>query len=365
MAILSLLRCVVDSGSAKGRAVEGQFGSVLSDASALPATPRAPTTTNPRVRPRAWTKPDGRRTLQLVLATLWLFDGLLQMQSVFFTRSFGDQMIATMSAGNPHVLAAPIHWSGMTIGNHAMVTNALFAFFQVALALGIAWRPTLKPALVASIAWSIGVWWIGEGLGGVLNGGANPVNGGPGSVIIYGLLAVLLWPRDRPGVTAPFVAARAVGVPVAKGLWVVLWGSMAYFALDGANRSSTGLHDLILGQTDGEPGWVVWIDRHSASMVDHHGLAAMVVVAVLLAVVAVGVFLPPALANATLVLAIVVNLWFWVVGQDFGALFTNGATDINTAPLLIVVALAYWKTSTGRRPAGVGRPSPVLAREAA
>jgi hypothetical protein len=89
-----------------------------------------------------------------------------------------------------------------------------------------------------------------------------------------------------------------------------------------------------------------------------------VVVAVLLAVVAVGVFLPPALANATLVLAIVVNLWFWVVGQDFGALFTNGATDINTAPLLIVVALAYWNTSTGRWPAGVGGSSPARAREA-
>jgi hypothetical protein len=342
--------------------------SVMGEASVLAATsgvPVVPGTSAPEGRPRVWTKPDGRRTLQLVLATLWLFDGLLQMQPVFFTRTFGDRMIATMSAGNPHVVAAPIHWSGMTIGDHAVTTNALFACFQVVLALGIAWRPTLKPALVASVAWSLGVWWIGEGLGGVLHGGANPVDGGPGAVIIYGLLAVLLWPGDRPGVTAPFVAARAVGVPVAKGVWLVLWGSMAYLALDGANRSSTGLHDLILAQADGEPGWVAWIDRHSASVVDHHGLTAMVVVAVLLAIVALGVVLPPPAANATLVLAIVVNLWFWVVGQDFGALFTNGATDINTAPLLMVLALAYWNTSTGPRPDGVGGSSPAPARVAA
>jgi hypothetical protein len=239
----------------------------------------------------------------------------------------------------------------------------VFAFLQVALGLGIAWRPTLKPALVASIAWSLGVWWIGEGLGGVLNGTANPVNGAPGAVIIYGLLAVLLWPGARPGVTAPFVAARAVGAPVAKGLWLVFWGSLAYFALDGANRSSTGLHDLIIGQAAGEPGWVVWIDRHSASLVDHHGLAAMVVVAVLLAVMAVGVFFPPPAANAILVLAIVVSLWFWVVGQNFGALFTTGATDVNTGPLLILLALAYWNTSTGRQP--VDGSSPALARAAA
>jgi hypothetical protein len=335
----------------------------MSDASVLAATSGVPTTTTREVRPRAWTKPDGRRTLQLVLATLWLFDGLLQMQSLFFTRAFGDQMIATMSVGNPHVLGAPIHWSGLTIGNHAVVTDAVFAFLQVALGLGIAWRPTLKPALVASIAWSLGVWWIGEGLGGVLNGTANPVNGAPGAVIIYGLLAVLLWPGARPGVTAPFVAARAVGAPVAKGLWLVFWGSLAYFALDGANRSSTGLHDLIIGQAAGEPGWVVWIDRHSASLVDHHGLAAMVVVAVLLAVMAVGVFFPPPAANAILVLAIVVSLWFWVVGQNFGALFTTGATDVNTGPLLILLALAYWNTSTGRQP--VDGSSPALARAAA
>jgi hypothetical protein len=337
----------------------------MSDASVLAATSGVSTITTRPVRPRAWAKPDGRRTLQLVLATLWLFDGLLQMQSVFFTRAFGNQMIATMSAGNPHVLATPIHWSGLTIGNHAVVTNALFAFLQVALGLGIAWRPTLKPALVASIAWALGVWWIGEGLGGVLNGTANPVNGAPGAVIIYGLLAVLLWPGDRPGVTAPFLAARAVGVPVAKGLWLVLWGSMAYFALDGANRTSTGLHDLVIGQAVGEPGWVVWIDRHSASMVDHHGVAAMVVVGILLAIVAVGVLFPPPAANAILVLAIVVSLWFWVVGQNFGALFTNGATDVNTGPLLILLALAYWNTSTGRPPATVGGSSHSLAREAA
>jgi hypothetical protein len=337
----------------------------MSDASVLAVTSEVSTTTAAPVGPRAWTKPDARRTLQLVLATVWLFDGLLQMQSVFFTKAFGDQMIAPMSAGNPKVLARPIHWSGLTIGHHAVVTNALFAFLQVALGLGIAWRPTLKPALVASMAWSLGVWWIGEGLGGVLNGTANPVNGAPGAVIIYGLLAVLLWPGDRPGTTPSFVAARAVGAPVAKGLWLVLWGSLAYFALDGANRSSTGLHDLILGQTAGEPGWIVWVDRHSASAVNQHGLAAMVIVAVLLALVAVGVFLPPPAANATLVLAIVVSLWFWVVGQDFGVLFTNGATDVNTGPVLILLALAYWNAPVGRRPPGVTGSSPVLARAAA
>jgi hypothetical protein len=201
-----------------------------------------------------WTRPDGRRTLQLVLATIWLIDGILQLQAVFFTKSFGLQMISGMSSGNPSVIARPINWSGSTIGHHAVLTDASFAVVQTGIAIAIAWRPTVKIGLAVSIAWAVGVWWIGEGLGGVLNGIANPVNGAPGAVMIYALLALLLWPSDRVGRDAPFIAARAVGAPIAKGLWLVLWGSLSYFAVLGSNRSAQSLHDLIAAESDGEPG---------------------------------------------------------------------------------------------------------------
>ncbi len=118
--------------------------------------------------------------------------------------------------------------------------------------------------------------------------------------MIYALLAVLLWPSDRRNGDAPFIAARAVGTPVAKGLWTVLWGSLTYFAVVGTNRSPQGLHDLIAGEAAGEPGWVAWIDRHAAGGVDHRGLAATVVLAAVLAMVAVGITLPPRVANASL-----------------------------------------------------------------
>ena len=78
-----------------------------------------------------------------------------------------------------------------------MLLNAVFATIQVLLGIGIAWRPTVRVALAASVAWSLGVWWFGEGLGMVLTGDVSPVNGAPGAVILYALLAVLLWPADR------------------------------------------------------------------------------------------------------------------------------------------------------------------------
>jgi hypothetical protein len=318
-----------------------------------------------RERTGATTSPgtDARRVLQLILAATWLLDGLLQYQSSMYTTMFGE-MIGDSATGNPGVIASPISWNAVLVEHHLVLLNTVFATIQLLLGLGIAYRPTVRVALAASIAWSLGVWWFGEGLGGVLSGGASPVNGGPGAVILYALLAVLLWPADRPGVTAPFVAARAVGAPVARLLWLTLWGSLAYFALTPANRAPQALHDMIVGMTGGEPGWVTGLENHAAALLDHQGLAASIVLAVALIVIAVGVFLPPPLARSALILALVVAAFIWVFGQAFGQILTGGATDPNSAPLLALLALAYWPPATAgtqaHRTQEAGRP-PVMA----
>jgi hypothetical protein len=313
-------------------------------------------------RTGATTSPDtdARRVLQLILAAIWLLDGLLQYQSFMYTKAF-EQMIGGTAAGNPGVIARPVIWNAALVERHMVLLNTVFATIQLLLGLGIAYRLTVRAALAASIAWSLGVWWLGEGLGGVLSGSASPVTGAPGAVILYALLAVLLWPADRPGVTAPFVAARAVGVPVARLLWVVLWGSLAYFALTPANRAPQALHDIIASMTGGEPGWVIGLEKHAAAVLTQEGLAASIVLAVALIVIAAGVFLPPPLARSALLLALVVAACVWVFGEAFGQILTGGATDLNSAPLLALLALAYWPRATAgplaRRPQAFGLPA--------
>ncbi len=293
-----------------------------------------------------WTRPDLRRTLQLVLATLWLLDGVLQLQAYFFTRAFGARFIPMVAQGNPTVIAAPIDWSGQRIAHHAVAVNTVFAVVQLALALGIAFRPTLRFALGTSIVWSLGVWWVGEGMGGVLAGAADPLTGAPGAAVLYGLAAVVLWPADRSATPAPFVAARALGTGVARAVWIVLWGSLAYFAVLGANRSSQGIHGLIAGLAAGEPGWLAGVDRHLASLSAGHGTAIAVVLAVVIVGIAVSVLLPPGAGNAMLVVAAVVSLGCWIAGQNFGGILTNGGTDLNSGPLLVLLAAAYWRSSS-------------------
>ena len=286
---------------------------------------------------------DARRALQLVLAGIWLLDAVLQYQSSMFSKAFG-QMIAATAAGNPAVIARPITWDASLVEHHLVLVNTVFATIQLAIGLGIACRPTVRVALAASIAWAIGVWWFGEGLGGVLSGTGSPFNGAPGAVIIYALLAVLLWPGR--GTPAPFTAARAVGVHAARALWLVLWLSLAYFALTPANRAPQALSGMIAGMENGEPGWLAALDKGAASLVAGQGLAASIAAAAALALIAVGVYLPQPAAKITLVLAMVVAAAIWVFGEAFGTILTGGGTDPNSGPLLALLALTYWPATT-------------------
>jgi hypothetical protein len=307
--------------------------------------------------------PDVRRWLQLGLAGIWLLDALLQYQSFMFSQAF-SQMIGGTSAGNPAVVAKPINWDATLVGHHPVLLNTIFATIQLLLAIGIAWRPTVRVALAASVAWALGVWWFGEGLGEVLTSSASPVNGAPGAVIIYALLAVLLWPTDRAGQPAPFTAARAVGAPVARALWLVLWLSLAYFALLPGNRAPQALNGMIAGMESGEPNWLAALDRGAASLVAHQGLTASIVLAIALVIIAVGVYLPPSAARSALILAIVVSAVIWVFGEALGGILTGGGTDPNSGPLLILLALTYWPVRTtiagpARTAPAVGRPAPA------
>jgi hypothetical protein len=291
---------------------------------------------------------DPRRMLQLALAGLWLFDGILQYQPWMFTKAF-PQMLGDSAPGNPSVVAGPVTWSAGLIGHHLALLNAVFATIQVALGLGIAWRPTLRVALAASVAWSLAVWWLGEGLGGVLAGTASLIDGAPGAVILYAVLAVLLWPGNRPAV-------------LARALWLAVWGSMAVLAVLPAARAPHALSDAIAEMAPGQPTWLAWLDTRLASALDPHGLAASIVLAAVFAVIAAGVFLPARRLRPVLVLALLAAAALWLA-QGLGAVFTGMSTDPNSGPLLALLALSFWPLATAREPLATAREPLATARE--
>jgi hypothetical protein len=308
---------------------------------------------------------DLQRTFQLVLATVWLLDAVLQIQPFMFTRGADgfSGMLNGVAPGNPTWIAHTITWNGSIVYHQPILTNTLFAGIQFLIAFGIVYKRSCKPALALSIVWSIGVWWFGEGLGGLFTGAATPFGGGPGGVLFYAVLAVLLWPSA--GTNMPFVAARTVGVRAAKAIWAGLWLLLALLCVVGSGRSPQALHDLVTGIGSGEPGWMAHIDRSTESLFLHHGTTTALLLAIVCVVVAIGVFMPPAITQFTVVLAVVVFGLIWIAVQDFGGILAGGATDPNAAPLMILIALIYWPFATARvAPGGVVSGSVLLKKEA-
>ena len=136
---------------------------------------------------------------------------------------------------------------------------------------------------------------------------------------------------------------------MARALWLVLWLSFAYFALLPANRAPQAVSGMIAGMNSGEPGWLAAILRGAASLVAGQGLAVSVVLAVVFALIAVSAYLPPravGTAKAALLLAIVLAAVIWVAAQALGGILASGATDPNSGPLLVLLALVYWPART-------------------
>jgi len=291
---------------------------------------------------------DLQRTFQLVLATVWLLDAVLQIQPFMFTRGGNgfSGMLNGLAPGNPSWIAHTITWNGSIVYHQPILTNTGFALIQFVIGLGICWKRTTKAALGLSVVWSLGVWWFGEGAGGIFHGAATPFGGGPGGVLFYALLAVLLWPSEGPD--RPFVAARTVGVKAAKTIWAVVWVALAVLSTVGSGRSPQALHDRVAGLNSGQPGWLAHIDRSSESLFLHDGTTMAILLSVVCLVVAVGVFLRPQIAQVTLVLAILVFALIWVAVQNFGGILAGGATDPNSGLLIILLALVYWPLTDTR-----------------
>jgi hypothetical protein len=286
-----------------------------------------------------------RRGLQLTLGLIWLLDAALQYQPYMFTRAFAQQELAAAGPGNPDWVAHPVQWAAHLISAHAVGFDALFATIQLLIALGLFTRATVRIALVGSAMWALGIWWMGEGLGGMLAGPQSAVMGAPGAALLYVLISVLLWPREAspdPYASRSVASTGLLGKSVPRLAWLALWVGFGFEALQGANRSPSALHDTIAGMAAGEPAWLRAIDQRAAGALAHHGTEVSIALASLFALVALAVFGSTRIARAGLLAAAGLAAVIWVVGQNLGGIATGQATDPNTGPLLILLAGSLW-----------------------
>jgi hypothetical protein len=304
---------------------------------------------------RAYFASDTGRSLQTALAVIWLLDGGLQFQSFMYSKGF-VQMLTGMAAGQPNWLASSLTWSAHTAGHNLAVYNTLFALVQIAIGLGLLYRPTVRAALVLSIAWAIFVWWFGEAFGMLLMSMAAPLTGAPGAVSLYGLLALVAWPNGRPG--------GLLGIRGARIAWMTLWVLMAVLWLEAPSSAPNAISDAINAAPSGM-SWLSSLQNWAASAAHGAGVPIALVASALSLLIALGVG-TNRYAFPLLKLAIALNLIYWVIGQGFGGMVQGGATDPNSAPLFIVFAsVLYALLRDVEHPAAADHRSPDTRLETA
>jgi hypothetical protein len=272
-----------------------------------------------------------RRRIQIALGLLWILDGLLQFQPAMFTPTFATQVIAPAGVGQPGFVAGPLNEVVRIILHQPAVTDLSFGLIQLALGAGILVPRTARWALGASVGWALSVWYLGEGLGGLLGGGASLLTGAPGAALLYAVLALAVAPRRDARAERP---ARWAAVA-----WAAAWlGGAILQLLPGADTNASISMSLAMN-TSGAPAWFAAIDNQLSVLVPGYGASIVVDLVVLQAFAGLGALMGRRTRLAAVAVGIGLSLAYWVTGQGMGQFWSGIATDPNTAPLMVLLGV--------------------------
>jgi hypothetical protein len=300
---------------------------------------------------RAYFASDLSRKIQTVLGLIWLLDGGLQFQSFMYGKGF-VQLLAGNAAGQPNWVSSSVIWGAHRLAASQDLFNTLFALVQVTIGIGLLHRPAVKPALVLSFFWAPAVWWFGEAFGRVFMAttgvaGApvsNALTGAPGAVLLYVLVGASVWPNGRPG--------GLLGQRGLRRTWGVLWLLMAYLWVTPPSTTQKGITNAIHAAPSGT-SWLSSVQNWVAKGASGNGEWIAILLALLSAAIALAVLLDWR-PREFLIVAIVLSLAYWVVGEGFGGIFADGATDPNSGPLWVLLACSVYAVLPAKRP-GCGR----------
>jgi len=286
-------------------------------------------------RARAYFTSDSRRTAQTALGLIWLLDGALQFQAFMYSKGFPNLLIG-QTAGQPSWIASSVSWAARTAGHNLAVYNTLFALIQVTIALGILYRPTVRLALVASCAWALVVWWFGEAFGMMFMTMASPLTGAHGAVLIYALIALIVWPSPAPG--------GLLGVRGSRIAWCSLWLVMAWLWLQAPSANPNAISAALYAAPSGMV-WLSSLQIDVANSIAGAGVPIAFALAALSAAIGIAVAADWR-AKRFLLAAVALNIVYWVLGQGFGGIFAGGATDPNSGPLFVLLSYVIYTQVT-------------------
>jgi hypothetical protein len=261
--------------------------------------------------------------------------------------------------GQPMLVSDSLSWIVQIVTQHLVLINSTIAMIQIALGICIVVGYRLKAVLIISVIWSLIVWYAGEGLGLLLTGQATFLTGAPGAVLLYAMLALALYPRQKPQVALTRTEREipAQGLLIANtyllsrnhprwalaGFWLLAallqlqpyWWQPEHIsqAIQGVEVPGT-LSSVLVGPS---LHWFAEVASGREMLIN----LFLILLSLGLAIGLIGVQNRRWL-RSLLLLSILFSLLIWWATEAFGMVFTGMATDVNSGPLLILMALVCW-----------------------
>jgi cytochrome oxidase Cu insertion factor (SCO1/SenC/PrrC family) len=314
-------------------------------------------------------EPLGRRVLRIGFGLLWLLDGILQAQPQM-AGGLPSQVIEPTAQSSPGWVQSLVNAGGTVWSDHPIQLAAASVWVQAGIGLWLLvavrgrWS---RAAGLASVAWGLAVWVLGESFGGIFAPGLSWLSGAPGAVLLYcvgGALIALPLAAWRTGRTGRLLLA-GTGVFLIGMAVLQAWPGRGFW--QGSVHGKPGsLAAMITQMTQlSQPHVLAAVVSAFGSFDTAHGFAVNLFVVIALVVLGAGLLIPrQAVARAAVIAASVLCLAVWILVQDLGFLGGLGTDPNSMIPTIILLAAGYLALSrplAAAQPAAVTEPAPAAA----
>ena len=287
-------------------------------------------------------EPMARRILRIGFGALWIFDGLLQIQSSM-PLGLPTGVIQPSASASPGWVQHLVNSGAAIWSNHPIQAASATVWIQVGIGLWLLVAPRGRWSRfggLASLGWGLVVWVFGEAFGGIFSPGATWLFGAPGAVLFYCAAGILIALPERAYATARLgrVVLGLSGVFLIGMAVLQAWPGRGFW--QGRGGTLTGMVRT-MAQTP-QPGFLSsWVSSFE-NFVAAHGWAVNLFAVVVLATIG-GLFLSgrPRLALAGLVALVPFCLADWVLVEDLGFLGGVGTDPNSMLPMALIFIAGY------------------------
>ena len=276
-----------------------------------------------------------KRKIQISLGIFWLLDGLLQLQPNMFTKATNENLFNSVAMGQPSLIKAPMDLAAHMFLTNVILFNSLTAITQLVIGILIVSKRYTNLGLIISIGWGLLIWFVGEGFGGLPTMMASVITGAPGAVLLYVIIALAVLNSDKKEASDK-ANQSAYWLPFA---WAALWIGGGIYQIFSQTASTDMLSQMIYSAPNGGPNWLIGLDQYTAGLINSLGVWANIIIVTTMLLLGLSVFYRRTRIIG-IILAIIVSIIFWVVGQNIGTIYSGGSTDPNSGLLYCLMGLA-------------------------